>query len=52
MYVSAQAKEVADKQEVTEDGKYKTVEDLVKAKGGKVTTGKVNFDGDIEYAPE
>ncbi|BEJ13069.1 hypothetical protein CspHIS471_0302430 [Cutaneotrichosporon sp. HIS471] len=38
--------------EVTGDGKHKTVEDLVKAKGEKVTRGRVNLDGDIEYAPE
>ncbi|KLT44023.1 zf-DNL-domain-containing protein, partial [Cutaneotrichosporon oleaginosum] len=38
--------------EVTGDGQHKTVEELVKAKGEKVTRGRVNFDGDIEYAPE
>lgn len=42
----------ANMQEVTGDGQHKTVEDLVKAKGEKVTRGRVNFDGDIEYAPE
>jgi hypothetical protein len=42
----------ANTQEVTGDGQHKTVEDLVKAKGEKVTRGRVNFDGDIEYAPE
>lgn len=36
----------------TEDGKLKTVEDLVKAKGEKVRRGRVDGSGDIEYAPE
>lgn len=40
------------RQESTEEGKLKTVEDLVKAKGEKVRTGRVNFDGDVEYDPE
>ena len=39
-------------QESTEDGSLKTVEDLLRATGEKVRTGKVNFDGDIEYDPE
>lgn len=38
--------------ESTEDGKLKTVEDLVKAKGGKVRRGRVDGSGDIEYVPE
>lgn len=38
-------------QEVTDNGKLKTVEDLVREKGEKVTKGRVNMDGDIEYAP-
>ncbi|TXT08595.1 hypothetical protein VHUM_02723 [Vanrija humicola] len=37
--------------EVTDGGKLKTVEDLVREKGEKVTKGRVNMDGDIEYAP-
>ncbi|ORX38514.1 DNL zinc finger-domain-containing protein [Kockovaella imperatae] len=36
-------------QESTEEGKLKTVEDLLRAKGEKIKKGKVNFDGDIEY---
>ena len=40
------------KQESTDEGKLKTVEDLLRAKGEKVRTGKVNFDGDIEYDPQ
>ena len=35
--------------ETTEDGRLRTVEDLVKAKGEKVRKGKLGFDGDIEY---
>lgn len=35
-----------------EDGRLKTVEDLVKAKGEKVRKGRVNLDGTIEYEGE
>ncbi|KAG7093451.1 hypothetical protein E1B28_007129 [Marasmius oreades] len=35
--------------ESTEDGKLRTVEDLLRAKGEKVKRGKLNADGDIEY---
>jgi len=35
--------------ESTEDGKLRTVEDLVKAKGEKIRKGKLGFDGDVEY---
>ncbi|WVF72799.1 hypothetical protein IAT40_007617 [Kwoniella sp. CBS 6097] len=35
--------------ESTEEGKLKTVEDLLAAKGEKIRKGRVNFDGDIEY---
>jgi len=35
--------------ESTEDGKLRTVEDLVKAKGEKIRKGKLRFDGDVEY---
>jgi protein import protein ZIM17 len=35
--------------ESTEDGKLRTVEDLVKAKGEKIRKGKLCFDGDVEY---
>ncbi|KAH8079702.1 DNL zinc finger-domain-containing protein [Filobasidium floriforme] len=34
--------------EVTEEGRHRTIEDLMKAKGEKVTRGKVGQDGDIE----
>ncbi|KAL1406329.1 hypothetical protein Q8F55_008028 [Vanrija albida] len=37
--------------EVTDGGKLRTVEDLVREKGEKVTKGRVTMDGDIEYAP-
>ncbi|KAK7687775.1 hypothetical protein QCA50_008994 [Cerrena zonata] len=36
----------------TEDGRLKTVEDLVKAKGEKVRRGRIDGSGDVEYAPE
>jgi protein import protein ZIM17 len=35
-----------------EDGKLKTVEDLLKAKGEKIRKGRVNMDGTIEYEGE
>ncbi|KZT09819.1 zf-DNL-domain-containing protein [Laetiporus sulphureus 93-53] len=38
--------------ESTEDGKMKTVEDLVRAKGEKVRRGVLLEDGVVEYAPE
>ncbi|ODN78736.1 hypothetical protein, variant [Cryptococcus amylolentus CBS 6039] len=38
--------------ESLEDGKLKTVEDLLRAKGEKVKKGRVNFDGDIEIDGE
>lgn len=38
-------------QESTEDGKLRTVEDLLRAKGEEVKKGRVNMDGDIEYTP-
>jgi protein import protein ZIM17 len=39
-------------QEVTEDGKHRTVEDLMRAKGEQVKKGRVTMDGDIEYVPD
>ncbi|KAH9840028.1 DNL zinc finger-domain-containing protein [Rhodofomes roseus] len=38
--------------ESTEEGKLKTVEDLVRAKGEKVRRGVMNDDGVVEYSPE
>ncbi|KAK4683496.1 hypothetical protein P7C73_g6758, partial [Tremellales sp. Uapishka_1] len=38
--------------ESTEEGKLKTVEDLLRAKGETVKRGKYNFEGDIEYDGE
>ncbi|KAI0741985.1 DNL zinc finger-domain-containing protein [Daedaleopsis nitida] len=38
--------------ESTEDGKLRTVEDLVRAKGEKVRRGRVDAGGVVEYAPE
>ncbi|KAK0218266.1 DNL zinc finger-domain-containing protein [Armillaria fumosa] len=38
--------------ESTEDGKLRTIEDLVKARGEKVKYGRVGMDGDIEYVDE
>jgi mitochondrial protein import protein ZIM17 len=38
--------------ESTEDGKLRTVEDLLKAKGEKIKKGKVNMSGDVEYFEE
>jgi len=38
--------------ESTEDGKLRTVEDLMRAKGEIVKRGVLNAGGDIEYAPE
>ncbi|WVQ81851.1 hypothetical protein IAT38_003978 [Cryptococcus sp. DSM 104549] len=38
--------------ESMEDGKLKTVEDLLRAKGEKIKKGRVNFDGDIEIEGE
>jgi len=40
------------KKESMEDGKLKTVEDLLKAKGEKIRKGRVNMDGTIEYEGE
>lgn len=37
---------------MTEDGKHKTVEDIMRAKGEKVQKGRVGMDGSIDYAPE
>jgi hypothetical protein len=39
-------------QESTEEGTLKTIEDLLKAKGETVRTGRVNWDGDVEYDGE
>lgn len=36
--------------ESTEDGKLRTVEDLLRAKGEKIRRGTINAEGDIEYA--
>jgi len=38
--------------ESTEEGKLRTVEDLVKAKGEKVRRGRIDAGGVIEYTPE
>ncbi|KAI8985781.1 DNL zinc finger-domain-containing protein [Trametes punicea] len=38
--------------ESTKDGKLKTVEDLVRAKGEKVRRGRVDEGGVVEYVPE
>jgi len=38
--------------ESTEEGKLKTVEDLVKAKGEEVRRGRIDAGGVIEYTPE
>ncbi|TBU37932.1 zf-DNL-domain-containing protein [Dichomitus squalens] len=38
--------------ESTEDGKLKTVEDLLRAKGEKVRRGRLDAGGVVEYAPE
>ncbi|CAL1715148.1 unnamed protein product [Somion occarium] len=38
--------------ESTQDGRLKTVEDLVQAKGEKVKRGRVDGSGVIEYSPE
>jgi protein import protein ZIM17 len=35
-----------------EDGRLKTVEDLLRAKGEKIRKGRVGMDGDIEYEGE
>jgi len=37
--------------ESTENGKFKTVEDLLKARGEHVTRGRLGADGDIAYYP-
>jgi len=33
----------------TEDGKLRTVEDLLEAKGEKVRRGRLDLDGTVEY---
>ena len=33
----------------TQDGKLRTIEDLLKAKGEKVRRGKLDLDGTVEY---
>ncbi|KAH9935989.1 DNL zinc finger-domain-containing protein [Epithele typhae] len=38
--------------ESTQDGKLKTVEDLMRAKGEKVKRGAIDAAGVVEYAPE
>ncbi|EIW67256.1 hypothetical protein TREMEDRAFT_33730 [Tremella mesenterica DSM 1558] len=38
--------------ESTEDGKLKTIEDLLKARGEKVVRGRLGPDGDIEIEGE
>lgn len=38
--------------ESTEDGKLKTIEDLMRAKGEKVRRGSIDRNGVIEYTPE
>ncbi|KAJ7302945.1 DNL zinc finger-domain-containing protein [Mycena albidolilacea] len=38
--------------ESTEEGKLRTVEDLLRARGEKVTRGTLGSDGVVEYAPE
>ncbi|KAI0700136.1 DNL zinc finger-domain-containing protein [Cerioporus squamosus] len=38
--------------EGTQDGKLKTVEDLLRAKGEKVRRGRIDAGGVVEYAPE
>ncbi|KAI0369752.1 zf-DNL-domain-containing protein [Pilatotrama ljubarskyi] len=38
--------------ESTKDGKLKTVEDLVRAKGEKVKRGRIEDGGVVEYTPE
>ena len=38
--------------ESTQDGKLKTVEDLLRAKGEKVRRGRIDAGGVVEYAPE
>lgn len=35
-----------------EDGRLKTVEDLLNAKGEKIRKGRVTMDGTIEYEGE
>lgn len=35
-----------------EDGKLKTIEDLLRAKGEKIRKGRVTLDGTIEYEGE
>jgi mitochondrial protein import protein ZIM17 len=37
--------------ESTEDGKLKTIEDILRARGEQVTRGRLGSDGDIEYYP-
>ncbi|KAL0572424.1 hypothetical protein V5O48_009542 [Marasmius crinis-equi] len=38
--------------ESTEEGKLRTVEDLLRAKGEKIKRGRMNADGDIEYSED
>lgn len=38
--------------ESMEEGKLKTVEDLMRSKGEKVRRGVLNAEGVVEYAPE
>lgn len=38
--------------ESMEDGKLKTIEDLMRAKGENVKRGRIDAGGVIEYAPE
>ena len=38
--------------ESTQEGKLKTVEDILRAKGEKVRRGRIDAGGVVEYAPE
>ncbi|KAM5533809.1 hypothetical protein V8D89_012472 [Ganoderma adspersum] len=38
--------------ESTEDGKLKTVEDMLRARGERVRRGRIDANGVVEYAPE
>lgn len=38
--------------ESTQEGKLKTVEDLLRAKGEKVRRGRIDAGGVVEYTPE
>ena len=41
--------ELMEEQDVTGDGKHRTVEDILRAKGETIRKGRINTEGDVEW---